>query len=392
MSDNFFTDLPACRHFHETTDPARYAPAPDDWYFALSDIRGSTRAIEAGRYKDVNTLGAATVAAVLNAVAPVEVPYVFGGDGATLLIPAVKVEATRAALASASALAGEAFEGLELRCALVPVHEIRRRGADVRIAKFTLSETCDQAMFSGGGANVAEAILKNPAETATYGVPAAPHSRSEDFAGLECRWSPISIPGRKVLSFLVAALASSEAARTATYQKVLTTIEAIYGRNGLDPSLYPRRQELALNPFSLLGEARTRSNGTSAWSVFKYLVKIWLGNILAWRAMRRGTPAFGVDWGRYRQELLRQTDSKKFDDTLRMVIATNDEQLAELEGFLQIERNNGRLAYGTHVSSEAIMTCLVFNREAGRHFHFVDGADGGYAMAAKRLKLQLQSR
>jgi hypothetical protein len=33
------------------------------------------------------------------------------------------------------------------------------------------------------------------------------------------------------------------------------------------------------------------------------------------------------------------------------------------------------------------MTCLVFNRHGG-HVHFVDGAQGGYAMAAAQMKAQ----
>jgi len=37
------------------------------------------------------------------------------------------------------------------------------------------------------------------------------------------------------------------------------------------------------------------------------------------------------------------------------------------------------------------MTCLIFNHE-GNHVHFVDGADGGYAMAARPLKAALKGR
>jgi hypothetical protein len=33
------------------------------------------------------------------------------------------------------------------------------------------------------------------------------------------------------------------------------------------------------------------------------------------------------------------------------------------------------------------MTCLVFSL-AGDHVHFIDGADGGYALAAKQMKQQ----
>jgi hypothetical protein len=36
------------------------------------------------------------------------------------------------------------------------------------------------------------------------------------------------------------------------------------------------------------------------------------------------------------------------------------------------------------------MTCLVFDRD-GRQVHFVDGADGGYALAAKKMKERMKS-
>ena len=38
-----------------------------------------------------------------------------------------------------------------------------------------------------------------------------------------------------------------------------------------------------------------------------------------------------------------------------------------------------------------MMTCLVFSLEESRHVHFIDGADGGYALAAVQLKAQLQT-
>jgi hypothetical protein len=36
------------------------------------------------------------------------------------------------------------------------------------------------------------------------------------------------------------------------------------------------------------------------------------------------------------------------------------------------------------------MTCYVQNLSDTAHIHFVDGGDGGYAMAAKQLKQQLR--
>ena len=46
------------------------------------------------------------------------------------------------------------------------------------------------------------------------------------------------------------------------------------------------------------------------------------------------------------------------------------------------------LFYGIQISDSGLMTCMVFDRK-DRHLHFVDGASGGYALAAKQMKGQL---
>ena len=53
----------------------------------LDLMRAIRAAIEAGRYKDVNVIGASIIISVLNAVGEVDLPYTFGGDGAALLVP-----------------------------------------------------------------------------------------------------------------------------------------------------------------------------------------------------------------------------------------------------------------------------------------------------------------
>jgi len=35
------------------------------------------------------------------------------------------------------------------------------------------------------------------------------------------------------------------------------------------------------------------------------------------------------------------------------------------------------------------MTCFVLSTNSDEHIHFIDGNDGGYALAAKQLKQQL---
>jgi hypothetical protein len=42
--------------------------------------------------------------------------------------------------------------------------------------------------------------------------------------------------------------------------------------------------------------------------------------------------------------------------------------------------------YGTHRQQAAMMTCFTPSPTKSNHVHFIDGAMGGYAMAANALK------
>jgi Protein of unknown function (DUF3095) len=91
---------------------------------------------------------------------------------------------------------------------------------------------------------------------------------------------------------------------------------------------------------------------------------------------------------KYIREMGENTDYQKFDDMIRMVRDCSVKQRDAVVAMLELERANGEIAYGIHTSPEALMTCLVFSLD--NHIHFVDGSNGGYALAAKQLKQQLR--
>ena len=98
-----------------------YAPLPDDWQVVMCDVRNSTAAVEAGHYKNVNTLGAAVITALLNAAGGTEIPFIFEGDGAMLCVPPELLDDARAALLQTQALARKSFAQAirsENRCAI----------------------------------------------------------------------------------------------------------------------------------------------------------------------------------------------------------------------------------------------------------------------------------
>ncbi len=88
--------------------------------------------------------------------------------------------------------------------------------------------------------------------------------------------------------------------------------------------------------------------------------------------------------------MVENSDVRKFDGVLRMVMDGSETQYRDLHDYLEGQRRQGRLVFGMHKSSEALLTCIVFSYN-GNHVHFVDGSDGGYAMAARGLKAPLKS-
>src|SRR4051794_11154243 len=154
-SEGFYERLPLFDRFDRLTDPAIYTPLPDGWVLGLSDIVRSTAAIDAGRYKVVNTAAASVIAAVSNGLPDTDFPFVFGGDGASFALPPRHADLGSKALAGVASWVRDELD-LDMRVALVPLETIRAKGLDVRVARFAPSPDVSYAMFTGGGLAWAE--------------------------------------------------------------------------------------------------------------------------------------------------------------------------------------------------------------------------------------------
>ncbi|MNT74137.1 hypothetical protein D3C72_2129270 [compost metagenome] len=72
-----------------------------------------------------------------------------------------------------------------------------------------------------------------------------------------------------------------------------------------------------------------------------------------------------------------------------MTIDISAERLALIEARLRRAEEAGVSRYGLHQQDSALMTCIVPTPMSRDHMHFVDGASGGYAVAASKLKAAL---
>jgi hypothetical protein len=372
---DFYARLPVFDHFSDLTDPGRYMPVPDDWVLGLSDIVRSTAAIQAGRYKEVNTAAAAVIAAVANKLGTSEFPFVFGGDGASFALPASQSDLARDALSAVAAWVRDAF-GFELRIALVPVSDIRVQGHDVRIARFSASPDVSYAMFAGGGLAYAERQMKG----GIFAIPPAPPGTLPDLTGLSCRFDEITPERGVILSLIILPTATTDPESFNTLvNKVLVLAE---GQEAGRP-MSDRGPPLA-SPFQGFGiEAKTvRTGGFHLWP----LARLAAGRLAAFMIFRTGRSFGGFDPAQYRHQLVENTDFRKFDDGLRMTLDCTPALADRLDVLLQEAERQGIARHGLHRQEAALMTCFVPSPTRADHIHFVDGAMGGYAMAAQAMK------
>ncbi len=193
-SDLFYNELAPFHDFADFIELNAYEPVPDDWIVMIADVQRSTRAIEEGHYKDVNMIGAASITAVLNTCGDVEVPFVFGGDGGTVVVPGALRKAACDALIGLQAISQATF-GLSLRVGAIPVADLRAQGADVRVRKYELSSGNYLAMFAGGGVELSDSWLKSAPPGSPYLLEARSEAGEPNLQGLSCRWEPLTRAG-----------------------------------------------------------------------------------------------------------------------------------------------------------------------------------------------------
>ncbi len=380
----FFARLPPLDSPYRTFDDAGYRPAPDDWSLALTDIVGSTQAIADGRHKTVNFVAAMAIAAAKNLCAPESIPFLFGGDGAVLMVPPQHQQAMRQALARVRGAAWR-DHGMRLRVGMVPVSALRTQGCDLRVARFEPTPGNSFGVFAGGGVSVLEDAIRGRAWPELGALADVPEMLDDgapvDLSGLSCRWAPLQSQHGKMLTLIIHGADDPGA--------VFAEVMRLAGQDGDPRPARPETLRTAWPPQDFMLEARARCRGGwLPWWAFRVLAETLLAKLV----MARGKPVGGFDPQRYQLEIRSNTDFAKHDRTLCFVIdcalprieaiQAHVERCAALQGF----------DWGMTVSDTALMTCLVTSETEGLHVHFVDGGGGGYTSAAKQLKAARAAR
>jgi len=192
------------------------------------------------------------------------------------------------------------------------------------------------------------------------------------------------IPSQRgqVLSLLVT---PGERASAAEFRAVVETVIRIVEKtpNASRP-LPGQGLKLRWPPQGYDLEARASRRAGESIGIRK--AKVLARTFLYFLIMRSGLRVGRFTPAKYTQELLENSDFRKFDDALRMVLDCTPQLAAEIEDCLKIAAAKGAVRYGAHRQDAAMMTCFTPSPVNPNHVHFIDGAQGGYALAASALK------
>jgi hypothetical protein len=375
---DFFADLPLLATSRDAFALGQYRRAPDDWQLAVTDIVDSTSAIADGRHKTVNFVAAMGIAALRNLCAPTRIPFLFGGDGAVVMVPAEYATKARTELARVRGMAARDFE-LKMRVGLAPVRELRRLGRDVLVGRYEPTPGNSFGVFLGGGVGLLEDSIRGRGNSELAALADVPvvldDGASVDLEGLSCRWDTLHSARGAMLTLI---LQGSAADLSDVHARVLALA-------GPDEARPVRQETLKLRwpPADFMLEVRARRRGGS---LFLWACRVLIQTLIARLLFARGKPTGSFDPQRYRAEMVTNTDFCKFDETVCLVLDCPQAAIDAIRRDLEETAPSRGIRYGIHVSPTALMTCLVTSAANSLHVHFVDGGSGGYTRASSSLK------
>jgi hypothetical protein len=376
----FYRDLKSFSDFSGINNAENFFRVPGNWVVLVTDVKGSTKAVHEGRFKDVNMLGASAITIVSNEMKTSNTVSVFGGDGATILMPDTMFDKLRPQFVGLIKLAKQRF-GLELRVGAVRISDLDQLDSPIFVGKYQVSNTTTLAQMMGAGCTKAETLVKSglaPAMCLTESEPSLP----PNLGGLSCRLDSFQSRNGQILSIIVKPKQDGES--TWVRNVLMAQIKSVLGGDLFSANPVSKSQ-LKWRLFSKTISAEIRFRQQKVWDFITVFLNATMANMM----IKCNISAGGFVPEKYKSEIAAQSDFKKFDDKLRMVIDCTELQSKKIFELLDQAKAEGRIFYGVHKSRKAVVTCITYSAGAGDHVHFVDGEGCGYTNAAVQLKAQL---
>ncbi len=380
---NFYTHLPVL-HFtlnQILEDTKDFKAVPEDWVLILTDIVKSTEHFKAERYQEVNFVAVSSASVVLNVARrhKITIPFIYGGDGATLLVPPTLVAECKSELATLHANTKKRF-GMDLRVSIIPMSVVTEAGFPIKIAKLFISSHYHQAIFLGDGIRYAESLMKQAPE---YLLPENTKQKPIDLSGLECKWNAIFPPrvGDEIISLIIFPMGDKEPEEV--FHKVLNELDKLYGSYVSRHPIHPKTLSPTTNLKTIFHASHLRHGKASLPFILRNIIfGVAKTAYLSTKSLFHKVSTEGVP------DMSTSSDTLKVDNTLKTVFAGEPKHREELTKWLDEEEKKGELIYGISVADSSVMTCYIKESE-NMHIRFLDGYGGGYTLAAIEMKKKL---
>lgn len=379
---SFYKDLPSLLvSIADIFEPGNFAEVPADWEIIVADVKDSSEAVLDGRHNDVNLVAGGSVIAVLNVARKygVEIPFFYGGDGGTFIVPPRLLKPALAALTAHIANANKNFD-LDMHKGHISVGSMYEEGHFLKITKLNTGEGLSKAIIFGDGLMEAEKKIKAIEEQS---IPKQNNSLA-NMEGLECRWNSIKPPAAATEIVCLLIIATDPLQQIAVFKDVLEKIKSIYGDFNSRHPLSTERLRLLFSFDKVKKEMIVKYGKWRPW----YFLKSMLQTIAGFFYFKYDLNVRKLRGKVYLKQVISNSDTLMIDGRINTIISGTEAQRLQLIAYL-VEKEKARsLIFGHHVSGESIMTCYIRNRNKD-HIHFVDGSNGGYTQAAVEIKNKL---
>ena len=380
---SFYKDLPSYQVstadiFEETS----FVTVPGDWEIIVADVKDSSKAVSEGRHNDVNLVAGGSVIAALNVAHKygIEIPFFYGGDGGTFIVPPRLLKPVLAALTAHMVNSSKNFN-LDMHKGHINVGAMYGKGHFLEIAKLNTGEGLHKAIIYGDGLIEAEKIIKGKEEE----ISERETDNLADMEGLECRWNSIKPPvsATEIVCLLIIAVEPLQ--QRVVFKDVLQQMQIIYGDINNRHPLSTERLRLLFTIDKVKNEMIVKYG---KWKPL-YFLKSFFQNIAGMFYFKYNLNIKNLRGRVYLKQVISNSDTLMIDGRINTIISGTEAQRLQLISFLLEKEKEGSIIFGHHVSSESIMTCYIRNRNKD-HIHFVDGSNGGYTKAAMEIKRKLQ--
>jgi len=361
---------------------AAFSDIPITWQVVVVDVKNSTKAVDEGRHHEINLTATGAIISVLNTIRQenedIEIPYFFGGDGATFIIPQILLKKVIAVLENYS-LHIKKNATLTLRVGHISIENLLAQNYGLKIAKHQLTKELAIPIVLGNGLKKAEEIIKS-----TFIEVDVIHFKKEllNLEGMECRWKEINpIQNKKKVICLLLEVRQEKNQR-ALYRSILIQMDALFGTFKNRQPIKPKK--LKLN-FSLLKIWEEMKISVSEKNTV-YLLKNWIKTLIGkWYFKRTKSGKL------YLNQVALLSHTFMLDGMINTVFTAEQSKIKLFTTYLDKLEKEGEITYGIHVTHASIMSCYVLDRQT-KHAHFVDGTEGGYTTAAKMFKTKAKAQ